>query len=189
MKLDLGGGRNPKPGFINVDHRVGTDIVEDHMSVNCNLNYGLSCFDDNSVDEFYSSHCFEHVSPLNGLLADIARVGKLGAPFELRVPHQLSDMAMCPGHKHVIGPTQVRHWTQDYVDDWFPGPRYLRLISRGAVPAQPQWNNWINHLNPGTLQDPMTLDFWELSDIVPGIAHENILYLEVAPNSARKDFL
>lgn len=57
LRLHLGCGRNPKEGFINIDMYdiPGVDLVHD-------LSKFPWPFEDNSVDEIFSSHFLEHFS-------------------------------------------------------------------------------------------------------------------------------
>lgn len=55
MKLDIGCGPSPKPGYIGVDLYVeGPDIIQAPMD--------KLPFEDNSIEEIYSSHALEHIS-------------------------------------------------------------------------------------------------------------------------------
>lgn len=76
---------------------------------------------DDSVDELYSSHVLQGVKDQALFLHEIVRVCRPGAHVELRAVHWLSSMALCPGHLHTISPTQVRHWCNDFVREWWAG--------------------------------------------------------------------
>jgi SAM-dependent methyltransferase len=82
LRLNLGSGRRPVPGFYGVD-RVplpGVDVVAD-------LDEPLADLPDNSVDEVYTRHALEHVSRLLELLAELHRVTRPGGRLEIVVPH------------------------------------------------------------------------------------------------------
>ena len=89
IKLDIGGGSIPKPGYINID-------CIDHPMVHykVDLNSGIFPFEDNSVDEIYSNHCLEHINPgYNGFLhciEELWRISKPNAPWYIRVPYHNS---------------------------------------------------------------------------------------------------
>ena len=175
-RVELGGGTAPRgDGFVNVDRL-------DHPAVDVRVDFEQlgrgACrlpFDDDSVDEIYSSHCLEHVWPYEGLLREIARVCRLGAPVELRVPHWNQQMAMCNDHKHTVGPDQVRHWTDDAVEHWWHGcAKRLRLLRTEWVPS-------------GRLAEAKRL-FPHLSDeqvmrFIPDTCHENRFHFFVVENA------
>lgn len=91
-------------------------------------------FDDDSVDEVYSSHTFEHLRYHQGLLHEIVRVCKIGARVEIRVPHPHSQMAMCAGHVQVLSEDGVAHW-REFPEAWWPGKR--RWLSVPEVTYEP----------------------------------------------------
>lgn len=130
LKIELGGGKRARgDGFVNVDICDGADV-------RCDLDRDRLPFEDGSVDEVYSSHCLEHLSNPYHLLHEVARVCREGARVEVRVPHWLSQMALCAGHHCTVSPLQVQHWTQDFVADWWAGsPRRLKLVSTEYVPS------------------------------------------------------
>lgn len=80
-KLNLGCGRDVRPGYCNVD-RVplpGVDVVLD-------LERPLP-FPDGAFDKIYSSHVLEHVEAFFALMAELHRVCATGGRLELYVPH------------------------------------------------------------------------------------------------------
>lgn len=56
--LDIGGGDNPRPGFVNMDYRPGDKVDVVH---NC-LKFPWP-FEDESVATAMASHLVEHISP------------------------------------------------------------------------------------------------------------------------------
>src|ERR1700693_4396027 len=127
VKLELGGGANSRPGFWNVDRAPGITV---HHACDLEALYPSGSehlpLADESVSDVYSAHCLEHVYPLHGVLREVARVCVPGAHFVLVVPHWLSPMAMCHGHRHVIAPEQVEHWCSTHVAHWWgDSPRRL----------------------------------------------------------------
>lgn len=136
LKLELGGGTNPREGYLNVDcPAIGSPC--DRVDIMFNLeNLGESseevwrgapddCIDEDglcclplkpeSVSHVYTAHCLEHVQNLYGVLWELARVCQNGATIEIRVPHHLHPDAMCPAHKHVISENVVKGWCKR---DW-----------------------------------------------------------------------
>ena len=75
LRLDLGCGPRPRPGFYGVDRAdlPGVDIVAD-------LNEPLTDLPNNSVAEVYTRHTLEHVEKLLDLLTEIHRVDPTRRP-------------------------------------------------------------------------------------------------------------
>lgn len=80
-KLDIGCGRNKRPGFIGLDASAASDA-----DVVADIDEGLP-FPDNSFREVWMSHVFEHVSDTVHLMEEIWRVCQDGARIEIRGPH------------------------------------------------------------------------------------------------------
>jgi SAM-dependent methyltransferase len=82
LRLNLGSGRRPLPGFYGVDRLPlpGVDVVAD-------LNEPLSDLPDDSVDEIYARHTLEHVPRFLELLAELHRVTRPGGRLEVIAPH------------------------------------------------------------------------------------------------------
>jgi ubiquinone/menaquinone biosynthesis C-methylase UbiE len=81
-KLNVACGFEHLKDYINIDNdrRVFPDILRD-------LEQGLP-FDDNSVDEVFSKHTLEHISPdkIHWVIAEIYRVLKPNGRFKVIVP-------------------------------------------------------------------------------------------------------
>ena len=109
MKLELGGGRTPHrkaSGFLNVD-------VLDAPEVDVRLDLDgpvVLPWADDEVAAVYSSHCLEHLTDYQPLLAELCRVCRVGATLEIRVPHWLHDCAGIVRHKSVVTERWVRRW-------------------------------------------------------------------------------
>lgn len=82
LKIDLGCGPNKKQGFKGMDilPLPGVDFV-------VNLEEGFSFIQDNSVDEFYTSHFLEHIQNLEQVLSEIHRTLKPAGICTVIVPH------------------------------------------------------------------------------------------------------
>lgn len=83
VHLELGcGGQKLSPSAIGIDllDYPSVDIVGDVREV-------LALIGDETIDGVSSHHFFEHVGDLSGLLAELARVLKVGATLEIVVPH------------------------------------------------------------------------------------------------------
>jgi hypothetical protein len=99
LRLNLGSGQRPRPGFYNVDclPLAGVDIVAD-------LNEPLQALPDNSVDEIYSKHTLEHITQFLPLLGEIHRVARPQARIEVVVPHFSSPYTFSdPTHVRFFG--------------------------------------------------------------------------------------
>jgi len=117
MKLDIGGGAYPRGnGFLNVDMLPTADVM-------CDLNAIPWPFEDESVDEVYSSHCIEHVQYFTEFVKEIARICKVGAKVEIRCPDALGEMAMCPSHTSVISIDCMRHMAEVFVANHWRGTK------------------------------------------------------------------
>jgi SAM-dependent methyltransferase len=90
MRLDLGCGPNPKAGFIGVDVRDygRSDILVHDLR-------GPWKWDDDSVDEVYSSHFVEHLTARERMnfANELFRVLKPGGTAEIITPHWSSGRA------------------------------------------------------------------------------------------------
>lgn len=119
MKINLGCGRFPKPGWINVDRSElpGVDLVFDLARAGSQpLPYA-----DSSVDEFLMSHVLEHIAEPLPLLQELHRVAKPGARLEVLCPYGSSDDAWeDPTHArpYFLGSfgffSQPFYWRADY---------------------------------------------------------------------------
>jgi ubiquinone/menaquinone biosynthesis C-methylase UbiE len=103
IKLDIGAGKFKKPGFISIDFAVheSTDIVWD-------LTNGIP-LPDNSVSEIYTSHCLEHLTPvdIHYVLLEIFRVCIDGATVEIIVPYAKTQEGGLPGHYSKLDETFI----------------------------------------------------------------------------------
>lgn len=83
IKINLGCGQRPLPGFINVDARDIPGIEYPNTRVE-----DLSCFHDNYADHIYACHVLEHVprSLTFHVLCEWSRVLKPGGMLRVAVP-------------------------------------------------------------------------------------------------------
>lgn len=81
LRLDLGCGMHARKGHLGVDLSSGADLYWD-------LTAGLP-FEDATVDEIRSDHCFEHISlpKVVDVLRACHRVLKPGGVLDFTVPH------------------------------------------------------------------------------------------------------
>lgn len=107
-KLNLGCGKQKLEGYIGIDIKdYGQEIVRD-------ITRGLP-FDDNSVDEIFASHFFEHLSGEDVIfvLEECYRVLKPNCEIEIRVPHSQTDEAFYPDHKSFWNEKMVQAMLSD----------------------------------------------------------------------------
>lgn len=91
-KINIGQPHDDRKDWIGIDIQSGSDIVRD-------IDKGLP-FDDNSVDEVYSSYCLEHVKDIVFVMNEIHRVCKPNAIVKIIVPTVYGDAAFQdPTHK------------------------------------------------------------------------------------------
>lgn len=173
-RVELGGGKKPRPGFVNVDLIEGADVCLDLQKV-CDRQASLP-WPDGTVDEVYTSHCFEHLTSLHNLLWEIVRICRVGARVEIRVPHWNSDMAHCDGHKHAWSETQVRHLCHDFIQDWWSGsPKRLKHLHTKLMPGN------LFALATKMAGGRLTPD--EVMRLFPDACHECRFHFEVIPHA------
>ena len=96
IRLDIGCGKNKKPGFTGVD-----SIAFDGVDVVCDVR-GKWQWEDSSVDEVHCSHFLEHLEQVERVhfYNELYRVLKPGAKATIVVPHWASNRAYGdPSHK------------------------------------------------------------------------------------------
>jgi glycosyltransferase involved in cell wall biosynthesis len=159
MKVDIGGGLNPYPGYFTVDTRETADLVAD-------LNVGIP-LPDNSVGVLNASHILEHLTDKNKIMSEIHRVLAHGGWAFIEVPST-------DGRGAFQDPTHVSYWNEncflyythkylaDFIDNdtirfqeyrketWFPN-EWLKSINVCVTTA------WLVAIKDDTLRYPHTL--------------------------------
>lgn len=108
VKLNLGCGRNPEPGFVNIDIRAatGVDVVRDLDPEGC-----LHDVPTASVEHVRAFGLLEHLWHWENVVHEVARVLMRHGAFEIRVPYRTDYVAY-----------HVRHFGKDtfnpYRSDW-----------------------------------------------------------------------
>jgi SAM-dependent methyltransferase len=167
VKIELGGGDKPRgDGFLNLDLLPSADLHIDLAAIG--LSQAVLPFPDDSVAEVYSSHCLEHLPEIIGLLHELARVCRLGASVEIRLPHWLHDCALgggalptFGGHLHSYGPQYWWRLTNEVCcGQYWPGVKRLYLTHAHYEPEStldearalfPRWTDeQLMRLIPGT---------------------------------------
>lgn len=124
LRLNLGCGRSPLPGWFNVDQVAlpGVDLVQDLNNMDRNSMWGMMGWDaklaENSVEQFLLSHTIEHITNTLPLMQELHRIAKPDALCTIRVPYGSSDDAD-------EDPTHVRRY---FLQSWgyFSQPYYWR---------------------------------------------------------------
>jgi SAM-dependent methyltransferase len=97
IRLNLGSGGRPLPGYVNVDispNAPNVDILHD-------LDKIPWPFEDDSVDEIVMSQCLEHLENHNMAMQEVHRILKPGGFAVIAVPHFTWQLAYAdPTHKH-----------------------------------------------------------------------------------------
>lgn len=112
MRLNLGSGRNPIPGWTNVDiaDLPGVDVV-------CDLEHPLP-FDDGTVDEIVGTDLIEHIREPLALMGELWRIARPDATCTFALPYGSSDDAWeDPTHRR---PYFINSWM------YFSAPAYYR---------------------------------------------------------------
>jgi len=176
LQIELGGGLYRREGFINCDLLTvpGVDHQLDFERLGVN---GVQLpFDDDSVAEVYSAHCFEHIQNLHGVLREISRICKLGAKVEIRVPHCFGQMAMCAGHKHVVSELVIQNICHDFIAEWWKGcSKRLSLVSTEKI-------RWAERYDRAAVLFPAWTEA-DILDFIPGTCHEIRFHFEVIENA------
>jgi SAM-dependent methyltransferase len=91
LKLDLGCGKNKRPGFTGVD-KIGFEGVDKVYDLTCP---GSWPWDSDSVDEVHCSHFLEHLHADERIrfFNELYRVLKSGAKAQIITPHWRSGRA------------------------------------------------------------------------------------------------
>ncbi len=112
-KLNLGCGRTPIEGWINLDHidLPGVNVVYDIEKLPLP-------FEDQEIDEILCNDILEHIDYIP-LLADLHRILKPGGVLTIQVPHFTS-------RDNYIDPTHRKRFSIRTFDFFVKGSRYER---------------------------------------------------------------
>lgn len=137
LKVDIGGGLNPYPGYTTVDLRSEADYVAD-------LNDGIP-LPDNSVGVLNASHILEHLHDKHKIMSEIHRVLAPGGWAFIEVPST-------DGRGAFQDPTHVSYWnensflyyTNSYLGDFIDN-KHIRFQEYRRQTWFP--NEWLQSMN------------------------------------------
>jgi glycosyltransferase involved in cell wall biosynthesis len=137
LKVDIGGGINPYPGYVTVDSREGSDYV-------CDLNNGIP-LPDNSVGVLNASHIIEHLKDPIKTMSEIHRVLAHGGWAFIEVPST-------DGRGAFQDPTHVSFWNENsflYYTDAYLANFIDNTDIRFQQYRKETWfpNEWMKSLN------------------------------------------
>lgn len=138
MKINMGCGKDIRKGWLNIDYKKvrGVDKVVD-------LNKFPYPFKDNSADEIFMDHVFDHLHYPNKTLQECLRILKPGKKLVMIVPHFTSSTAY-------LGELRPYLWSHNafirfdpkhdrsYYFDW----HYSRVQIRFEFQKSPVWLFW-----------------------------------------------
>lgn len=113
MKLDIGGGYDPAPGYVNLDPRHGVGIMQRKVQDGIPLS-------DRSCTTIRASHVLEHI-PTEFRIAVMNECHRVLAPggwFEVILP-------LFPTWQAMADPTHVSYWVRESFD-YFTGEKFAR---------------------------------------------------------------
>ncbi len=116
IKLNLGCGQNPIPGFVNVDKYGNPDVRHD-------LETFPWPWPDNSVQLVILNHCLEHLGETVGLyfriFQEMYRICAPQAVINIAVPHpRHDDFLNDPTHMRCITPNGLRLFSKKLNEHW-----------------------------------------------------------------------
>lgn len=143
--LNLGSGKAPKPGAINLDisPNVGADVVHDLRQFPWPLQ-------DDSFDEVWMTDVIEHLPDTVATMEELHRICRNGAVIHITTPHFTSSNSFTdPTHHHHFGMFSFDYFTGDSIHDHYTSVRFkyalkllLFLPGRTNAPMRRVANRW-----------------------------------------------
>lgn len=121
--VDVGCGRNKRPGSIGVDRnpRTAADVLAD-------IDRGGLPFRDGSVGAISLVHVIEHVSDIVATLEEAHRVLRPSGRLLIETPHYSDASSFAdPTHRWHLSSFSFRYFTEDGGFDYYSGCRYRQV--------------------------------------------------------------
>ena len=141
MKLNLGCGLNKTEGFVNCD---SDEVVKPDKLFDFTERFP---FDDNSVDEVYTSHTLEHIPQellVNKTLPEIWRVCKNEAKIKIIVPYL--DAQPVLNHYVRFHEDTFNNWCKECYKSSDTFPFKFSFHTEKVVLGKSKWWGWIHSL-------------------------------------------
>ncbi len=107
--LDVGCGRNKRPGAIGVDYNA--DTAADALA---DINGGRLPFRDSVFDRVELIHVIEHVENVVQTIEELHRVLKPGGVLRMETPHYTDFSSFCdPTHRWHLNSFSFRYFTEE----------------------------------------------------------------------------
>jgi hypothetical protein len=131
-RLNLGCGRKPLEGAVNVDI-----YAEAKPDVVCDLNRLPWPFRDDQFREVIAYDVIEHLTDVVTVMEEIHRVCRAGALVQITVPHFTSANSFTdPTHRHHFGRASFRYFTGEHELGFYTSVRFKARTSHIAfVPS------------------------------------------------------
>ncbi len=139
--LDIGGGANPNPGYVNIDI---LDIPE--VDIVWDLEKFPWPLEDESVIRALASHVLEHIDPHKGVFIDVMneiwRILKPRAQFAFVVPHgESKGYIQDPTHCNPMNETTMHYFDPDPEGKTTIGPRLYNFYKPKPWKIEKQYFN------------------------------------------------
>ena len=137
MKLNIGCGKKPLKGYINLDFvkLPGVDVVH-------NLNKFPYPFKNNQFDEIFADNVLEHLDDLIRVMEEIHRISKKNAKIKIIVPYYNHHFAyQDPTHKHFFTLDSFDYFTGQGSLSFYSKARF-EIVKRKPIPS------WLGRLVP-----------------------------------------
>ena len=107
--LDVGCGRNKRPGAIGIDRNRDTaaDVI-------CDIDGGRLPFRNDAFDEVSLIHVIEHVADVIRTVEEVHRISRSGGRIVIETPHYTDHSSFCdPTHRWHLTSYSFRYFTDE----------------------------------------------------------------------------
>lgn len=164
IKIDIGGGREPRPGHVNVDLRQipEVDLMADAATLP---------FADNSIDHIHANSLVPHIPDLNQAMEELSRVLSPGGTLVLRATHAHSTGIVAdPDHSNWSWTSETPKWYDNNSSFSYYSDTSLELVDvrvRGWARPERPWirpfgwafKQLIKHVSPEVADELIGLPF------------------------------